>query len=474
MLLADDVGLGKTISAGLILSELMVRGNVNRALIVCPKILGPHWCQELRNKFGLESEVAFGNRLDLALQSQIKIVITTYDSVRERIGEIKRGQFEMLILDEAHRLRNLYGTRKSPRTAQNIREALEARLFTYVLMLTATPLHNRPADIYSLLDCLTVTKGHSHPLGSYEEFRAAFIEPCSKERGLRREAIPVLHDVLREYLVRTRRVDANLPFPKRLVRTYSARMTAAEKALQDFIARSILGINKLQQISLLQAMMSSPAALWRQVGHMIANGSLSETISNDIDRLVRGYQCPAKLTALISLLNELKDQRPDDWRAAIFTSRLATQHEIGRALAQAGIPYGFVRGSAEGENAQAWDAFCADPPLIRVLVSTDAGAEGINLQVANVIVNYDLPWNPMVVEQRIGRCQRLGSYHKHVVVWNLVVKDSVEESVVACLMEKLQTVSSAIGESSRFWKSWAWKEAGAGPSRLKNRFVNRW
>lgn len=180
MLLADDVGLGKTISAGLILSELMVRRRVNRALIVCPKILGPQWQQELREKFGLESEVAFGSRLDQALQSRSAIVITTYDSVRERIREIKHGQFEMLILDEAHRLRNLYGTRKPPRTAQNIREALEARLFTYVLMLTATPLHNRPADIYSLLDCLTVAKGHRHPLGTYEEFRAGFIEPCTK------------------------------------------------------------------------------------------------------------------------------------------------------------------------------------------------------------------------------------------------------------------------------------------------------
>jgi ERCC4-related helicase len=446
MLLADDVGLGKTISAGLILSELMVRGRVNRALIVCPKILGPQWQQELRDKFGLESEVAFGSRLDQALQSHIGIVITTYDSVRERIGEIKRGQFEMLILDEAHRLRNLYGTRQPPRTAQNIREALQARLFTYVLMLTATPLHNRPADIYSLLDCLTVAKGHRHPLGSYEDFRADFIEPNTKERGLRREAIPVLHDVLREYLVRTRRADADLPFPRRYVKTSSAKMTPAEKMLQGLIAGCIQGIGKLQQISLLQAMMSSPLALWHQAHNMIEKGTLPEAVWDDIDRAVRRCQRPAKLTALVSLLNELRDQRPDDWRAVVFTSRRATQLQIGRALAEAGIPYGFIHGDAEQENARALHAFRAQPPRIRVLVSTDAGAEGINLQVANVIVNYDLPWNPMVIEQRIGRCQRLGSNHKHVVVWNLVVTNSVEESVVACLMEKLQTISNAIGD----------------------------
>ena len=116
------------------------------------------------------------------------------------------------------------------------------------------------------------------------------------------------------------------------------------------------------------------------------------------------------------------------------------------ASVSGGMLFGSSGGAQAAANTRSIKGFWEDPPAFNVLVCTDAGAEGVNLQTANVVVNYDLPWNPMVVEQRIGRVQRLASRHKYVVVFNLVVQHSVEEHVVARLLEKLQAISTTIGD----------------------------
>jgi hypothetical protein len=166
-LLADDVGLGKTISAGLIASELMARHRVSKILVVCPKLLMPQWKEELETKFAITGVEAVGNELVKAkVPDDGGAIITTYHSARmypERLGEVG---FEMLILDEAHKLRNLYGTNQPPQVAQRFRDALANRMFKYVLMLTATPLQNRLWDIYSLVDLLSIARGHQNPFGS--------------------------------------------------------------------------------------------------------------------------------------------------------------------------------------------------------------------------------------------------------------------------------------------------------------------
>src|ERR1035438_5236534 len=138
-LLADDVGLGKTISAGLIASELMARHRVSKILVVCPKLLMPQWKEELETKFAIPGVLAVGNGL-----TQAKVpegggaVITTYQSARMYLDTLSQAGFEMLILDEAHKLRNLYGTNQAPQVAERFRDALANRTFKYVLMLTAT------------------------------------------------------------------------------------------------------------------------------------------------------------------------------------------------------------------------------------------------------------------------------------------------------------------------------------------------
>jgi len=130
----------------------------------------------------------------------------------------------------------------------------------------------------------------------------------------------------------------------------------------------------------------------------------------------------------------------------VFTERKATQRAIGEALLRLGAKVGYIGGDFSRTANLHISQYRTEPPEVNALVSTEAGAQGANLQAGNVVVNYDLPWNPMTVEQRIGRVQRLGSEFAEVVVFNLVVEDSVEEHVVARLMEKLQVISAALGD----------------------------
>ncbi|RPH79885.1 MAG: DEAD/DEAH box helicase, partial [Nitrospiraceae bacterium] len=165
-LLADDVGLGKTISAGLIISELISRSRLSKILIVCPKLLGPQWQEELHAKFNLTSQIAMGRDLIAADPEETGAIITTYHSARLHLDSIPKDRFQMLVLDEAHKLRNLYGVENPPQVAKRFRKALEERRFRLVLMLTATPIQNRLWDLYSLVDLLTVARGHQNPFGS--------------------------------------------------------------------------------------------------------------------------------------------------------------------------------------------------------------------------------------------------------------------------------------------------------------------
>lgn len=448
-LLADDVGLGKTISAGLILSELMTRRKVGRALVVAPKILLPQWQEELAAKFNVAAVTASGSEITIAMRRQLPIVITTYQSAGRYLDDLRHANFDMVVLDEAHKLRNLHGTAKPPMFAVNLRRALADRVFKYVLMLTATPIQNRLWDLYSLVDLLTVAKGTTNPLGSPEEFRARYVDDSRavRIRDGQREAF---RRELSQHIVRVRRADANLVFPSRTVRTRLVTPSPVEQELIHSIGELFRDnesfLNALAQSSIGQALMSSPQALASQMENMAERGTVPKHLARTIVTRVDAAGRSGKIDGLLRLTEELRGQRPKDWRVVVFTSRKVTQDAIGRALEHAGVAVGYIRGGKPAENERAIGRFRQSPPGVHVLVSTDAGAEGVNLQVANVLVNYDLPWNPMVLEQRIGRVQRLASSHAEVMILNLVLAGSVEEKVVACLSEKLQAISESLGD----------------------------
>jgi superfamily II DNA or RNA helicase len=446
-LLADDVGLGKTISAGLIISELAARSRLSKALIVCPKILGPQWQSELIGKFDIPAQFVTGRELIDADFEEFGAVITTYNSARLHLDKIPEDRFQMLVLDEAHKLRNLYGTENPPKVATCFRQALQDRRFRFVLMLTATPIHNRLWDLYSLVDLLTVARGHQNPFGSEGTFARKFIaDNRETARHLKPNAIEEFRSVVYGYMSRVRRGDARLHFPERIVKRRQVDPTPAELELIKTIAKPIQKLNRLVQISLLKALASSPEALNAQLKNMTRNGTAPAGLSHTVDAIVKTMPLTAKLKGLGQLIDELKKQNPDGWRLVVFTALRETQTTIQNFLEGYGLKVGIINGDSGARNQQMIAQFKAMPPKHRVIVSTEAGAEGVNLQAANVLVNFDLPWNPMVVEQRIGRIQRLASDYQNVIVYNLTLRETFEDYIVGRLIEKLQMASNAIGD----------------------------
>jgi superfamily II DNA or RNA helicase len=446
-LLADDVGLGKTISAGLIISELAARARLSKVLIICPKLLGPQWKEELASKFDIPSEIAIGRDLLTAEPKDIGTVITTYNSARLYLDELPEERFQMLILDEAHKLRNLYGVDRTPQIAKCFKKALEERRFRFVLMLTATPIQNRLWDIYSLIDLLTVARGHENPFGSEGAFAKRFIaDQRQQARQLKPESREEFRSIVYGYMSRVRRGDAKLYFPDRVVQTHRVEPTEAELELIRVIAKPIQKLGPLAQISILQALTSSPDALMAQLANMARNGTAPPDLAATVESIVSRMPPSAKLSGLGSLIERLKKEDAQKWRLVVFTGRRETQTAIQAFLERSGLKVGIINGDSGPRNQDTIARFRQDPPDCRVIVSTEAGSEGVNLQVANVLVNYDLPWNPMIVEQRIGRVQRLASAHAHVIIFNIMLRDTFEEYIVGRLMEKLQMASHAIGD----------------------------
>ncbi len=443
-LIADEVGLGKTISAGLVLAELMERRRVRRTLVLAPKVLGPQWQEELATKFDIAARAASGGEFDELLGTEVPVVITTYETIRSRPEALRGGAFDMLILDEAHKLRNLYPG-DPPRMAQTVRQCLAERLVKFVVMLTATPMQNRLWDLYSLVDCLAAARGLRNPFGPPALFESTYCKDQSG-RTLRPEAAARLRTVLREYLCRTRKADAQLVFPARHVQLAAAPPSAAERELLGLIEPLIEELPALGAISLLKACASSPAAVAAQLEHMAERRPHWAAAVARAKQLAADASASSKVTQLLRLVERLRSERPADWRVLVFTERLETQALVLRELARRGIECGAIRGGQPALNQDAIAGLRSDPPRHHVVVSTDSGAEGVNLQAANVLVNLDLPWNPMKLEQRIGRVQRLGSSHASVEIVNLVLQGTFDEQVLALLMTKLETVAQSIGD----------------------------
>ena len=445
-LIADDVGLGKTISAGLVISELVARSRISRVLVVCPKILGLQWKEELESKFNIKAEIAVGREL-VDAEPITGVVITTYNTAQLYLEELPSDRFQMLILDEAHKLRNLYGVKTPPQVAMKFRAALESRRFRFVLMLTATPIHNRLWDLYSLVDLLTVARGHQNPFGNPDMFARKFIaDKRDDARQLKPEAKQEFRSIVYGYMSRMRRGDAKLYFPDRVVQMHRVNPTAGELALIRAIAQPIQSLNKLSQISILQALTSSPQALLGQLNNMARNKTVPPELASTVKGIVDSMSHSAKLVGLAALIEKLRLESPDRWRLVVFTTRRETQTTIEAYLKSKKIQVGVINGESGKRNQETIAHFRKDPPDLRVIVSTEAGSEGVNLQVANVLVNYDLPWNPMIVEQRIGRIQRLASEHASVAIFNIMLRGTYEEYIVGRLMEKLQLASHAIGD----------------------------
>ncbi|MCC6349836.1 MAG: DEAD/DEAH box helicase family protein [Candidatus Eisenbacteria bacterium] len=442
-LIADDVGLGKTITAGLIATELLHRGHIESLLIVCPKGLAEQWKEELESKFRIQARAAFGTEFtDL---KTYPYWITSYDTARSKMAKIRARGFDMLVLDEAHQLKNLYPS-NPPQRAVKFRELMHNEGARFVIMLTATPIQNRLWDIYSQLDILKAPL--PNPLGEPDRFRTRFIaDPDARRLVKGREA--EFRQRVADATVRTRRRDTKLLFPTREVKDHRLKPAPEEAAYIEKALAAIMKFPKLTQIAYARGLMSSPwaaAASFEKRAQDPTPPPVSRDVLMSLAREGRAIQKSAKVQAVVKLVEEAS--KAGNPRIIVFTMRLETLRHLATALSEAGFAeqIGVMQGGAAEANQRAIREFMADPVKRPILLASDVGAVGLNLQAGNIVINYDLPWNPMLIEQRIGRVQRLGQKAKNVIVYNLVLKNTIEEHVVLRLMEKLALFTQAIGE----------------------------
>jgi SNF2 family DNA or RNA helicase len=421
-ILADEVGLGKTIEAGLILSELRLRGLADRALVITPAGLVEQWREELERKFGLPTAVAQG----AGWQSTLDRPVVLASIAAARRDPLKRvltgGQWDVVIADEAHRLR-------SPRSASGrLARALRTR---YLLLLTATPVENTLQDLYEMVSL--VAPGL---LGTPTQFRGRYAGVPGNPRTPRNVA--ELRARTREVMVRHRRSEVSLMLPQRLAETVLVAPHQQEAALYaDLVARirarvsTASGSQLLVMRGLARLAGSSPAA---------SAETLAKLGWHDLAERAAALQCPRKVQVLVERLRRHVECGE---KVLVFTSFRRTLQALADQVERAGLPAAVYHGSLPRQEKERVVAAFRDE--VPVLLSTESAGEGRNLQFCHVMVNMDLPWNPMQIEQRLGRLHRVGQEHD-VLLTNLVTGGTIEQRILRVLEAKINLFELVVGE----------------------------
>jgi len=429
-ILADEVGLGKTIEAGLILAELRLRRLADRALVITPAGLVTQWQEELERKFGVPT-VRVGQERDIPGQEPVAgsadrpVAVASLAAARRDPlkSALTRDQWDLIIVDEAHRVR-------APRSASGklIRE-LRSR---HLLLLTATPVENRLQDLYEMVSL--VAPGL---LGTAAQFRAAHgagsAAPDHEPRN-----VAALRKRTAEVMIRHRRSEVSVLLPQRLAETLRVEPSGAERDwYSDLTARvrteagAATPSRRLALRSVAKLAGSSPAA---------AAPTLAKVGWDDLASRAGALAAPAKVAVL---LDQLRRHAGNGEKVLVFTAFRQTLDQMAGHLAAAGIPAAIYHGSLpRAEKERAIATFRDDAP---VLLSTESAGEGRNLQFCHVMVNMDLPWNPMQIEQRLGRLHRVGQDHD-VLLTNLVASGTIEEQVLRVLEAKINLFELVIGE----------------------------
>ncbi len=428
-ILADEVGLGKTIEAGLVARELMCRGRCRSVLILCPATLTYQWRREMAQKFGLP----FTCSPSLHDWRTKDLILCSLDSAKRADAReaLLRRDWDLVIVDEAHRLKN--------RATQNHRlvAALHRR---HLLLLSATPLQNDLTELYSLVSLV-----HPGLFGSFHAFWREFL----LDRRTPKDAA-ALREVLAKVMVRHRRDELQSgggeALPARQVTLLPLQLKADERRLYDAVSgavrdeywRRLEGEATVLPLILLQREVCSSAAAVRRTLYAMER---SDWLRGDLDELramADAVRDQAKASVLQGLVHELGEQ------AIVYTEFRATQEVLAQRLRDMDVPViVFHGGQGAADRDRALRRFEAEPR--GVLVSTESGGLGLNLQFCHHVVNYDLPWNPMRVEQRIGRVHRLGQ-RRDVFIYNLYAERTVEEYLLRLLDDKINLFRQVVGE----------------------------
>jgi len=449
-LLADEVGLGKTIEVCMLLKEYLLRHLANRVLILVPAPLVSQWHEELSARFGLEFSVADGPslRADPALWRSHDRVLTSISLARGRryFEAVTAADWDMVIVDEAHHCKN-----RSTRNWQLV-NALRRR---FLFLLTATPVQNDMLELYNLLTLLE--PGH---LKTEQDFKKTFVTRGNPRDPKNREK---LRRLLSEVMVRNTRSQVNVGLPARYAQTFvlhpSPDEALAYGLLETWLRDRLPAPKETEDEEPLQPDPSSapiaagqPPLTRMQLNYvLLAAGSHPATLIEQLERLaLSDPSAHSPLTAARNisrsvkeekLLELLKQQR--DGKILVFVSFRATLERLKLLLSSHGILHSVFSGSeSSAQKDAAVEAFRTQVP---VMLCTESGGEGRNLQFANTLINFDLPWNPMRIEQRIGRIHRIGQT-REVFVFNLVNADSLEARILRLLEDKIRMFELIVGE----------------------------
>jgi SNF2 family DNA or RNA helicase len=426
-LLSDEVGLGKTIEAGLVLKELLTRGMVKRFLVLTVPSLVDQWEEELNDKFGLNVATTNRNsgRGDGFWDENPAIVASLHTLKQPAQLEVaRRVKWDMLVVDEAHYLRN--------RDSQAW-QAVSVLPRQFLLLLTATPVQNSLEELYNLVTLLQPGQ-----LPPPKEFRKRFVDPKQPRRPREPEE---LRRLLSQVMIRNTRANAGLKLPPRRAETVLFGAGPGErefwKQWEAEFRKSLSALNQNQASLwgrlLLQAAGSSPAA-WRKALDKFPDRAAARhwlTLSALEESWARKCQLLLPLTKA-------------EGGVVIFSQFLETQAGIAEHLRSSAAPVFVINGATPAAERQ---------PITEefhrsggALLLTHSGTEGRNLQFCHLLVNFDLPWNPMEIEQRIGRLHRYGQQHP-VRIYNFTQEGTLQQHLLEVLQEKLNLFELVIGET---------------------------
>lgn len=433
-LLSDEVGLGKTIEAAMVLKEYIQRGMVKSALIITPTPLVSQWQEELKTKFDLDfpstNDPDFRKNGHTFWDQPFILASINQAKSKRNFETVIRREYDMVIVDEAHHLKN--------RNTLNWKlvNALKKR---FLLLLTATPVENNLIELYNLITLLKPGQ-----LKTAKAFREQFMtkgEPTSPQNRSR------LKELLGQVMIRNTRAVAKINIPPRFAETVRVEPTAAEKDLYDRIDLLVRSINqtngtgnKLLLKNLLAEAGSSPRAVELTLTRMLTKRDLlldHEKQIRAIRNLSRSMADTRKNRVLLKLIRSTAGKK------IIFVKYHGTLEQITEFLDWENIPHAVFHGRmtnpAKDEQIESFRQ------SKDVLVTTEIGGEGRNLQFCHQMINYDLPWNPMKIEQRIGRIHRIGQENE-VRIFNLCGAGSIEDHILEILDRKINMFEMVIGE----------------------------
>jgi SNF2 family DNA or RNA helicase len=468
VLLADEVGLGKTIEACLLLREYLLRGLAGRVLILVPTPLVSQWHEELLSKFHLHFSIpprtATADRADYWRQTDRVLVSLAFAKSRKRAELVADPLWDLVIVDEAHHCKN--------RATQNWRlvNSLKRR---HLFLLSATPVQNNLLELYNLLTLLE--PGH---LKTETDFKRQYVRRGNPRDPLNRER---LRSLLGEVMVRNTRSLVQMDLPARYAHTIVAQPTGDEAILYEHLDRYLrsrqcppgptesVGERDDEDVSpsvangdegLASSMPTNagsggkglPLLGRRQLATLLlAAGSHARALAQSLENIVGADPAARPLIDLgnrvgrtakdVRFVELLRQGRGE--KMLVFATFRRTLEHLQKLLKEEGVAFVTYSGAeSEAEKDASVAAFRDSTP---VMLCSESGGEGRNLQFANTLVNFDLPWNPMRIEQRVGRIHRIGQT-RDVFIFNLCTAGSLEARLLALLEEKIRMFELVVGE----------------------------